>query len=367
MKAFPSIEWTVLTLAPRYFSWRIRGNSLSWAYDERETLCRDYDFILATSMVDLSTLRGLVPALAKVPTVLYFHENQVEYPASGEASRRPFSLEPVMVQLYAALCADSLCFNSRFNRDSFISGIGRLLTQFPDAVPKRDFESLLTEKSRVLPVPIDDCHFLSGAHIGEKPEQEANGPKASVQVLWNHRWEYDKGPEALLAIISALPEESDLCFHIVGQAFRRKPEAFDDIHRLLVSRGWLGRWGFIEDKHKYHQLLSESQIVLSTAHHDFQGLSMLEASARGCVPIVPDRLAYKEIFPLTNRYAVPDQGKRKKPAKNSPSIDDSEITAAAALLLEAIASPDRFCVDVSGYAQEGLQVEYQSLFSSLLE
>lgn len=77
-------DWQLLTLPARHFSWRIRGNPLYWAQACRETLEQAYDLVLATSMVDLSTLRGLVPALAGIPTLLYFHENQFAYP-SGQA------------------------------------------------------------------------------------------------------------------------------------------------------------------------------------------------------------------------------------------------------------------------------------------
>jgi len=72
--AFPEWRWTVLTLPPRFFSWRVRGNSLSWAFSERETLEQSYDVLVATSMTDLSALKGLVPAL------VYCHENQFAYP-----------------------------------------------------------------------------------------------------------------------------------------------------------------------------------------------------------------------------------------------------------------------------------------------
>ena len=75
-RMMPEHEWTPLALAPRNFSWRLRGNALSFAFGERETLSRPYDLMIATSMVDLSTLRGFMPALAAIPTLLYFHENQ---------------------------------------------------------------------------------------------------------------------------------------------------------------------------------------------------------------------------------------------------------------------------------------------------
>ncbi|MFC6979090.1 tRNA-queuosine alpha-mannosyltransferase domain-containing protein [Microbulbifer taiwanensis] len=37
--AIPEWQWTQLTLPPRYFSWRIRGNSLSWGRGRRRKHC----------------------------------------------------------------------------------------------------------------------------------------------------------------------------------------------------------------------------------------------------------------------------------------------------------------------------------------
>jgi hypothetical protein len=51
-------------------------------------------------MVDLATLRGLIPDLAQIPSVLYFHENQFAYPAGQQ---RKENVEPVLVPLYSAL------------------------------------------------------------------------------------------------------------------------------------------------------------------------------------------------------------------------------------------------------------------------
>ena len=77
---FPAFSWRSLTLPPRHFAWRVRGNPLYWGLEERTVLESDYDALVATSMVDLCTLRGLVPALTRLPTLLYFHENQFAYP-----------------------------------------------------------------------------------------------------------------------------------------------------------------------------------------------------------------------------------------------------------------------------------------------
>lgn len=286
----PGIDWTYLSLPGRYFSWRIRGNGLTWSIRERDLLRQTYDLVLATSMTDLATLRGLCPALAAVPNILYFHENQFAYPQSALAHT---SVEPQMVTLYAALCADKLVFNSHYNRQTFLSGVAQLLRKLPDEIPPGIVQSL-THKASVLPVPLD-------MHMGPAPQ--AIPRQLPLEIIWNHRWEYDKGPRQLLEYIDSLPPERRLRFHIVGQQFRQQPPEFEHIHRLLSERGWLGQWGYVRERQSYVQLLQRGHAVLSTAEHDFQGLAVLEAVAAGCAPLVPRRLAYPEWFGEANCYA----------------------------------------------------------------
>ena len=56
---------------------------------------------------------------------------------------------------------------------------------------------------------------------------------------------------------------------------------------------------------EYERLLKDSQFVLSTADQEFQGLAVMEAMALGCIPVVPDQLAYPEYVPDTHRYLDP--------------------------------------------------------------
>ncbi|WP_045860485.1 tRNA-queuosine alpha-mannosyltransferase domain-containing protein [Teredinibacter purpureus] len=281
-------HWTVLHLPARHFNWRVRGNSLSWGRGEQECLSQPFDLIVATSMVDLSTLKGLVPALATTPTILYFHENQFSYPLTAH---QKYVMEPRMVSLYSGLAANKIVFNSDYNRLTFLDGVAELLKKMPDAVPAGIVEELKT-KSRVISVPLEQELFQKTPLI--KPN--------TLTIVWNHRWEYDKGPDKLLGVLQALPEDVSITCHIVGQQFRRVPDTFDVIHNLLKSRGWLGAWGFVADPAAYRTLLAQSHVVLSTALHDFQGLSVLDGVAAGCIPLVPDRLAYTELFDSAYRY-----------------------------------------------------------------
>ena len=282
---FNDFEWTELVLPGRYFNWRVRGNPLSWLNEP--ALEDDYDLILATSMVDLATLKGLYPNLANIRSIVYFHENQFAYPGS----KSNHNLEAKMVSIYSALAADQLIFNSKYNFETFINGTDELIKSFPDKKPK-DINKVLCDKSKFIPVGIDDNLFK------EKP-------KGNI-LLWNHRWEYDKGPNRLYETIKLISElDLDFKLAICGQQFRKIPDEF----KLIESQysDMLIQFGHISDRGDYLNLLSRSKYVLSTSIHDFQGLSILEAVACGAIPILPDRLAYPNYFDQKFLYDSSEQ------------------------------------------------------------
>jgi hypothetical protein len=57
----------------------------------------------------------------------------------------------------------------------------------------------------------------------------------------------------------------------------------------------------------YAALLASSDVAVSTASNEFFGLAMIEACYAGCTPLVPERLAYPEIYPGEFRYEGTDE------------------------------------------------------------
>lgn len=290
LEMFPEHTWTQLVLPPRHFNWRIRGNSLQWALNETDRLNQDYDLLIATSMVDLASLRGFIPSIAQIPTLLYFHENQFVYPLGSTA--RSSNVEPQLVPLYSTLCADAIAFNSEYNRSTFLQGAKQLLRMLPDPLPPELLERI--EKSEVIPVPLEEFPL--------QPVTPAilDSPKQVLDVVWNHRWEYDKGPQLLLQLAESILEQRlPIRLHVVGQKFRSSPAEFEKIAALLQQHASVltidqGSFGFVEDRESYISLLRRCDVVLSTAEHDFQGLAIQEACTLGCTPLVPDALVYPE-------------------------------------------------------------------------
>jgi glycosyltransferase involved in cell wall biosynthesis len=290
---FSEYNWTVLTLPGRYFSWRIRGNSMSWAFGEyRETLLEQYDLVIATSMTDLSALRGFIPSLANTPTILYFHENQFAYPATAQARN---NVEPLILNLYSALAANKLIFNSHYNLNTFFQGAQKLLKKLPDQVPA-NLIALLKSKASVLPVPLMESDpQLSGCTTTWDKYQDISHKRRPMLIVWAARWEYDKGPDRLLAIVVKLSAlKIDFKIAILGQSFRQRPEQFEKLNKHYGQ--YIDQIGFADSKSAYQTWLNQADFFLSTAVHEFQGLSVLEAVQAKCYPILPNRLVYPELF-----------------------------------------------------------------------
>ena len=319
---FPDVDWTVLSLPPRYFNFRVRTNPISWLLEQRVALEQDYDLIIATSLVDVVTVRGLFANLAQVPLWLYCHENQFAYPSSTQtANNKRALLEPQMVFLYGCLCADAISFNSDWNRSTALAGMRQLVARFPEKWNSA-LITTIANKADVLPVPLQlhASQPLSALMLDSDRQSSDEGTHNNVplaawgadrpcQLVWNHRWEYDKGPEHLLALIVALKDSGLHCtIHVVGQQFRQLPDSFEQIKQLLTVDGpasnrlRLGQWGFVESRTEYVSLLKSCDVVISTALHDFQGIAVLEAVQQGCLPLLPNQLVYPEQFAATYLY-----------------------------------------------------------------
>ena len=289
------VQWTCLTLPGRHWKWRMHGASVLFAQDPRLQSPGHFDVVFASSFTDLAGLVALAPGLRDLPLILYFHENQFAYPVREEV-QSPRDNHFGMIQLTSSLVATRCVFNSAWNRDSFLAEAKTLLGRLPDAVPKGWVEAVRA-KSEVLPVPLD-LPQIEPERLGETTADRGDGPI----ILWNHRWEFDKNPDAFFAALRGLLDE-DVPFRVAvcGQRYRRAPTVFAE------ARTWLGdrvvHWGYAESRAAYEAVLAQSHIAVSTADHEFFGISMLEATHFGAYPLVPDRLSYPELFPDGHRYA----------------------------------------------------------------
>jgi len=288
-------DWTLLTLPARKWKWRMRGAAITMAEQaaEASTPGASFDLIFASTFVNLAEFRGLVGApLAGVPAIVYFHENQLVYPNRHTAE---WDFQFPLTNITSALSADRCLFNTQWNLDRFVGAIPGFIREFPDHHPK-GVAVRIAAKSQVIHPPFDPEVFDAAETV--------RGSR--TRIVWPHRWEHDKNPEAFFSAVAHLADEG-LDFEVVvaGQVFRDVPQPIADAERALGDR--LVHRGEPRSREEYAALLAGSDVAVSTADNEFFGLAMVEAAYAGCWPLVPDRLAYPEIYPAHMRYGSQEQ------------------------------------------------------------
>ena len=276
-------EVTLVTHEARFWKWRMHGAHLTLAEDGAAAFGETPDVVLASSMMNVAAFAGAARhTIGDAPIAVYFHESQFAYPLSP--LDRPDLTYP-MVNWSSAAIAGLAIFNSEFHRTLFFEQVERFLRQFPDRRHTHLIESV-EERSVVLPVGVDL------QRLGPLPTTARNGRSL---ILWNQRWEHDKGPDEFVTLVAALLEDGlDFQVAVVGEQFVSAPESFDGLPELLGDR--LVAFGFLRQE-EYVDLLRRADIVVSTAEHEFFGIAVVEAMAAGAFPVLPNRLVYPERIP----------------------------------------------------------------------
>jgi glycosyltransferase involved in cell wall biosynthesis len=273
----------MLSLPGQFWQWRMQGGAVSLARLFNESALAP-DLIVASDMLDLTTFLALTrPRTAHVPTAVYFHENQLTYPPGPHIKR---DLKIGFINYASALAADAVFFNSAFHRRAFLEELPRLLKHYADYNELQTVEQI-TAKSSVLPVGMD-LHALD--QFGPKPAAD------KPVILWNHRWEYDKNPEAFFHALDKLVA-ADIDFEVIlaGANFQQEPVLFEAARVRLGTR--LIHYGYAPDFAAYARLLWRATVAVSCAWQDFFGISMCEAMYCGCLPVMPRRLNYPDLLP----------------------------------------------------------------------
>jgi len=137
--------------------------------------------------------------------------------------------------------SDNTYFATNFHRDMFLQNLD---------IPQKDHAKAIVAGQPYM-------------YLLDTLEKYQNVTKID-RVMWPHRYNHDKQPE--------IAEE-------LGNTF--------DV--------------FITQKHQltkeaYYAKLAESKIVFSCSLHENLGMSMIEGTLVNCVPIVPNRASYSEIY-----------------------------------------------------------------------
>lgn len=266
------------------------------------------DVVVASDMVDLAGYLGLCRnELAGVPTVVYFHENQLTQPTSPNGVGGLRDRHLAWTNWRTLLAANEVWFNSRWQRDSMADALEDLLSDGPAGDDQRPLLAGARSRFRVRPVGCDLVDLLG--------RTRADDEQRDPLVVWNHRWAHDKGLDVAVASMRAVASQ--------GVGFRLAVVGTDDHHdpargeKLLaplgervVHRGWM-------EPDAYRALLCEADVVVASARQENFGISVVEAVAAGCVPVVPDALAYPE--------SIDDRFFRYPPGRLTTALRDTLV------------------------------------------
>jgi len=124
---------------------------------------------------------------------------------------------------------------------------------------------------------IDPCKVhVTGLPFYKKPEFENPVEKEHI-VVFPHRLDPEKQPEI---------------FDRMAEKFKDKYPAWKFVKTIEICNS----------KQEYYEVLRKSMISVSCALQETWGIAMLESVCAGCVPLVPDRLSYSEMYPDHFKY-----------------------------------------------------------------
>lgn len=277
-------EIDLYTLPASFWKWRMRGAALHFVRAVPPLAA--YDGLIVTDLMSLSDLLALAGPDAP-PSLVYFHENQLTYPLSpGETIDYQFGF----TNITTALAANSVRFNSRTHRDAFFANLPGFLRMMPDHQPRWIIDAI-REKSGVL---YPGCRFSdTEPPLAPLASTDANEPPL---IIWSHRWEFDKGPEAFFSALEAVRARGGrFRLALLGERFSKIPPAFASARERFSKE--IVQFGYLESRDDYFSMLRDGTIVVSTAVQENFGISVVEAMRMGCLPLLPDRLSYPEILP----------------------------------------------------------------------
>ncbi|MBU0684175.1 MAG: DUF3524 domain-containing protein [Candidatus Omnitrophota bacterium] len=290
LKKYSPHNIKILSMPGSFWKWRMNGGAITLAAQFNKMNLIP-DLILATDMLNLSSFLALTrEKTVNVPTAIYFHENQLTYPWSpidrDVKNKRDYHFS--FINYISAYTANKVFFNSAYHKDIFLKDLKRFLKTFPDNQELKTVD-IIRAKSEVLHIGVD---LNKMSRTKSKPVKNKK-----PLILWNHRWEHDKNPEDFVnALISLKTKNIDFNVAFLGECFNTIPEIFLKARKHLKEN--IVHFGYVENTAAYIDWLWKADILPVTSHHDFFGISIVQAIYSGCVPLLPKRLSYPELVPI---------------------------------------------------------------------
>jgi glycosyltransferase involved in cell wall biosynthesis len=229
-------------------------------------------------MFNLCEFKGLKSEYAKIPSVMYFHENQLTYPVEDD-SQRDYHL--AFSQFMAASVADLVLFNSSHHMNQYLNALWDWLKKMPKPSLLQDYETFKQKCEVQYPgIPV------TNTKADKIKTQE-------LKLVWSARWEQDKNPELFLDLLDVLSQKQfGYSVDLIGCS---KDVVVPDLLKRGLDLSRFKTIGFVSQD-KLQEIFTQADVFVSTARHEYFGISVMRAAANGCALLLPNRCVYPELY-----------------------------------------------------------------------
>ena len=212
-------------------------------------------------------------------------------------------------QVTTCLCADTVLFNSEYNRDSFIGSIPKFLSLQPDHRPDhRQIVTKIRDISHICYFPLKLPARPASVCRRDRGVSDSSEEPRPLHIVWPHRHDHDKDPATFCRVVTRLHEAGhSFTLSVLGEEYAEVPPEMRAMQQLLGAAGKISAWGHLSAAAGYHATLAAADVVVSTARHETYGVAMLEAAWLGCYPLAPRALVYPELYPAECLYSTEQQ------------------------------------------------------------
>lgn len=261
-------RWTLLKLPPRRLERRLSAASIWFAEQLSRHWVGRVDVLFTSEAMNLADLYRFVPALARKPSIVYFHSNQLPDPAARTMGPHD------VVNLNTATAATEVWFNSLYHLRLFLAKASALVQRHQELAVRSPMPEI-TAKAHVMSPPVD----LSLIH---QFAPESNGQRNRRRIFVETR---DADPYVLnraMATLSRRGEQFEMI--TIGPV----DELSTDLPRKTLPE--------LDEAGQARAMLG-SGIFISTRRGATADHHAVRALASGCWPLLPAGCAYGELIP----------------------------------------------------------------------
>lgn len=261
-------RWTVLRLPPRRIERRLTAAATWFAEQLTRHWVGSVDLLFTSEALNLANFHRLMPNLARKPSVVYFHSNQLP------PAHVPDDNALHLVNLNTATAATEIWFNSLYHLRDFLHRASTIVARHPELSSRNPMPSI-AGKAQLMPPPID-------WHIVSEVARQHDLRRGKRVVFVDTR---DADIKLLNATFATLQRRAEKWqFITVGPVEELSP----DIPRKTVSE---------KDEQAQMLAMHECGVMISTKIGAPCDQYAIRGLAAGCYPVWPHTGVYPELLP----------------------------------------------------------------------